>query len=547
MERIIVQHCNSSSCNDDSLVQFLSKNKIENMVSSLSDNSILLCLYSCAIFDKFKSFLYLFSLVESKWMYNHLKSFKIKPFIPKPNEITIDTTTLMERSYYKLITHCLLDSIIFPQKHVRESAVFMNNLHDQINIYKQFINKYPCLQFETTIFRLLPHLYAKSLFEQLNMIPTVELVNGDTNTFNTNTNNNSNTNSNSKKIKQQEVIADIQFDYTKIRINDEFTGNIYQLSPEIAKILSKIFDTYAMLKTTYKDSEDIISAMSSSDLITFFRACGRREYTSWSIGNIIVSHMQDSKEINNMPCLSKEGFFCYYIDIATKQAREIIANIVYQGFGQDLCYRMEDIDVENSDAANDPAWKVKYSFVNYLNKKFVNSEWILINYMIKKSNMKNVFDKLNDDVVNLIFKMIHPLNISESRKTVFVNHDKNDDHDDDEHKIVNVVNNEFGWIEEEIRNKTMYCFDFDFINAEYIVSCNPFFYSLAQRRLKMFGPSFFDGDTIDAMLDSLQDTKLNVVDFVHNWVQQSFNDEYVNKWKKSLQKSQTTTQHVTYL
>ena len=115
---------------------------------------------------------------------------------------------------------------------------------------------------------------------------------------------------------------------------------------------------------------------------------------------------------------SKKGFLNFYTKASCGRPNNVMEDIVFQ----EMAYKLINnkglsVLLESNTNDNDIDLKLlqlKHSFVEYLKNKFVSNEKILIVSMMKKANMfKNKFDKMNDDVLNLILKYLHPLNLNE--------------------------------------------------------------------------------------------------------------------------------------
>ena len=58
-------------------------------------------------------------------------------------------------------------------------------------------------------------------------------------------------------------------------------------------------------------------------------------------------------------------------------------------------------------------YQIERQFVSQLEEKYKKREMILIKYIIEQCRLQQRFDKMNHDISNLIFEMLHPLRIIE--------------------------------------------------------------------------------------------------------------------------------------
>ena len=130
-----------------------------------------------------------------------------------------------------------------------------------------------------------------------------------------------------------------------------------------------------------------------------------------------MMHNQD----NSSKALSKEGFFNAYRKASLEKPTHVINDIVMQGMGYKIIDLKKLNDAVHCKNPNNyqKLLQLRHSFVEYLKDKFISTEKILILSLVKKANMfENRFDRMNDDVLNLIFKHLHPLNLNEKRSAI---------------------------------------------------------------------------------------------------------------------------------
>ena len=113
---------------------------------------------------------------------------------------------------------------------------------------------------------------------------------------------------------------------------------------------------------------------------------------------------------------SKEGFLKFYCKASFDRPTHVIDDIVMQGMGQrliDLKKLDDDINCKNPNNFQQ-LLQLRHSFVKYLKNKFLSNEKMLILSMIKNAYMvENKFENMNDDLLNLILKYLHPLYLNE--------------------------------------------------------------------------------------------------------------------------------------
>ena len=115
---------------------------------------------------------------------------------------------------------------------------------------------------------------------------------------------------------------------------------------------------------------------------------------------------------------TRQGFLNFYKRASYYRPNNVMEDIVFQ----EMAYKLIDKQTlnQNINCKNPNNYQkllqLKHSFVEYLNNKFILNEKMLIKSMIKKASINmynNKFDGMNDDVLNLILKYLHPLNLNE--------------------------------------------------------------------------------------------------------------------------------------
>ena len=111
--------------------------------------------------------------------------------------------------------------------------------------------------------------------------------------------------------------------------------------------------------------------------------------------------------------LFKRNFLEWQLRHAKLYPKQFVWLVESHGYASDLYHKNEEMSgKERFLYKKNDCKQLKHEFVQYLESNFINSEMILIDYIIKQSNMNNVFKKMNDDVKCCILKMLHPLNIT---------------------------------------------------------------------------------------------------------------------------------------
>ena len=135
---------------------------------------------------------------------------------------------------------------------------------------------------------------------------------------------------------------------------------------------------------------------------------------------------------------------------------------------------------------------MRCQFVKQLKEKFVSREMILIQHMINKSNMKDKFSKMNNDIQNLIFKMLHPLNIDE--KDCYVS--------ETNETIRQFWKYTFG--QEHCINTR------DFMNAKYLVFYHSCFKNIIKKLLFL---DCKDETMVEEKMEALKEKRMSMVEF----------------------------------
>ena len=248
------------------------------------------------------------------------------------------------------------------------------NLNYGISLYNKLIDKYPILQFLTSFCRDLPHLYALSLLKQVQTVDLIEQI--------------------------------------PITIENDGNSNLkkWQLTSIGKEIFSSIYDNYASTSRMNVDNDEAL--MTKVDFQNYIDACVgdriRDDSTRSSRIERIIDMYTNGAESEFFP---KRSFLKFYARAAAYGLLSVLPDIVVNGLGYKLCKNNQDLVFETKELAN--KYQIKCQFVSQLEEKFAKREMILIKYMIKKCGLQKRFDKMNDDISNLIFKMLHPLRINE--------------------------------------------------------------------------------------------------------------------------------------
>ena len=358
---------------------------------------------------------------------------------------------------FKLLTHCLIDGImkidslvtddennagifqkcyIFDKEHgvivnpkyederrsnINLAASSESNINETMNklieIYTTLIEKYPSIQFITSELRTLPHLYCLEIssigYENLNLHPLL--------------------------VKQKASAADNK------NVNYDSNKDM-AFSPAFEKIIDQIYDRYngfAKVIDNFKsavvhdqdtnsysndddeDDEDDDydlkfgkNVMSVSDLAQYVQSCIYSFNTTVSV-SVCRRICDEFEPESNGNYITKNGFKRFYKKAAINRCHHVAMDIKKQGLLGMLVNYNSDYDhnynvsgnVSLSTSANEMIQKRK-DFVKLLKKKFIQRERMLIDNIIKQSQMKQRFDTLNDDIKQLIFKHVHPLRLN---------------------------------------------------------------------------------------------------------------------------------------
>ena len=356
------------------------------------------------------------------------------------------------------------------------------NLEYGMNIYKKLINKFPILQFVTPFCRYLAHKYGSILLEQTEMIPLWKHAG-----------------------------------HTRYHICTR--------KQEFRKIIDELYDRYA---TYTNDDDDDELIMTWKDFQNYVRSCGCSPSSSSEerIRRLINFHKPFNQMDTNF--FRRESFFLFYFKAVCDRPEHVKDDIVFQGLGYKLCQPKEDFNFgaqkneliiyesdssenissgdDDKDNDNDDRkdvnvdnkfevenakkmYEMRCKFVNDLSDIFLSRELILINYMIKESDMKDKFSKMNNDIANIIVKMLHPLNLNETNY---------------QHSI----------LDEKLRSHWKYTFGVengkDFFDFEFDLLCQPYFKNIMMDYIKQ---SNQDSQTVDKKIQEMTDNKMNVVQF----------------------------------
>ena len=363
-------------------------------------------------------------------------------------------------------------------------------LNTRIEFYNYLISKYPSIQFVTTFYRYLPHIYGKILLATKTM--------------------------------------------SKLMINDDEESDILVMSPLYQQVMCSIYDSYAgftkliqvdewcMLERIYQsisvsDDDDITTNVMNdnanddenstnendtkigNDEVMNGKGGKNIENVEMSIEDLqhyiisrgsgdseaSIEHCQRICQMNNenehnIQTLTKIGFLTFYADAAIDRPAQVLYDIQEQGqivrfienfescvdINPRLYYdynargytilnnnyndtnNIKNIDNNNSNYDNKidsgtygdvddcdnynldhdimgnlqqfielessestRIYQLKKDFIDQIEERFVINEWMLIDGIIKESKMDKIFSKLNNDIKNMIFKHLHPLEI----------------------------------------------------------------------------------------------------------------------------------------
>ena len=171
-----------------------------------------------------------------------------------PSEVLSQSVSLFSNGFilshkicYKLITHCLLDTLLFDFYYDSASShsikkqerrlIDLNELNYGINLFLNMINNYPCIQFITTFCRELPHRYANNLFEQLKPYSLKRLKKR----FKM-----------GKQLQLNFMLNNNNYDYNDsdaayLASLRQRPSDKYELSPQCKEILARMFDALAVV------------------------------------------------------------------------------------------------------------------------------------------------------------------------------------------------------------------------------------------------------------------------------------------------------------
>lgn len=332
-----------------------------------------------------------------------------------------------------------------------------------MNIYKYLINLYPILQFTTSFCRELPHLYALRLIEK------------------------------------SEVVEIVDVDFTD-SIDDGKNGDESRarlsLSQPVEDACTQLFNKYATNK--HPKTDELV--MSRDDYMCFCCANGKVLSTVSLLEFVTKRVFSTYNQDKNENFLYKDSFFNIYLEPHTKKETGVCHDIFFQGLGHKLCQKKENLsfynyhdDDSNSNGIKRDIYQLRCKFVNDLKETFVSRELILINYMIKISNMEKAFSTINNDIENLIVKMIHPLNINEKDIEISILDDKLRNHWKYNFENVNFFFN-------------------DFVTKDFKLMHQPFFVHLI-KDLAVKYPYGSAPEMIEEMIKKRQDSEMDMVTF----------------------------------
>ena len=376
-----------------------------------------------------------------------------------------------------------------PSCNIITDDITIENLQYGINVYQRLIDKYPILQFVTSFCRELPHMYASSLLDQIEMIPIWKSA---------------------SQVK---------------------AGEGYVVTDQVLNIIRNIYDRFATHKDERKknhndenNENDLNDLNDDGELImtnTDFQNCifacgiGGRSANDEFVAQIIDYHCPTDNinsdnsnvfDIKKNRYFTRDGFEAFYRTACHERVQHVYHDIIFNGLGEKLCQKKENLSFmkigdningykKESDKIKTKKYLMKCQFIDSLKKKFVSRELILIKYMIKQANMVDIFSKMNHDVDSVILKFLHPLNINEK----------------DYHLSI---------LDDKIRNYWKYTFGLeyfiigDFINYPFNLLCQPYFRNLfKQYAKKSHNNDYLINNKVYAIYQDAKDVFINIVQF----------------------------------
>ena len=268
----------------------------------------------------------------------------------------------------------------------------LNVLNQRIQLYTNLINKYPSLQFLTTFYRYLPHIYGKILLSTNNMhslmLPKDE------------------------NIKMGSMQMNSVFKDIMIEIYDMYAGFTDIITKKTKDKHDKDNDCKSNNAESQTDEESTkITAtreMNIADLQHYIVSCDVGK-SSANVQRCTDICRYNNNKSTNVTTLTKDGFLKWYTKAAMNRPKAVINDIEKQGF---LTRLINPIIDENNPLNKDVLFQRKKQYIEQIEQRFIDSEWILIHCMIKKGKMLSTFNRLNNDIKNIIFEHLHPMELT---------------------------------------------------------------------------------------------------------------------------------------
>ena len=433
-------------------------NLLKPLIPQWKKEDMFLCLVCCIGWQKYSLFDFLFSLIKKdetmKYCLNTMVLFgNVIDEIENILGDEINQSKLLRmRSYnYKLLSHCILDGLLYDFYENRGITFDWNKDSIQfeliVDIFSKMLKKYPSIVFLTTFYHYLPHIYINNMPNYLLNDP---LLSQSQSWQATKENEENDKNDKNDLIgKNGNDINDFSTQRIKAK-NDEKK----ELSLHCKQCLIDAFQQFS--------SQD--EYMTSDDMARYITACGGGASSSAEqrLKRIFTQFdTSDNKEDSKKNLLHQNSFCYFYLQACIDRWEHVTADLdVYYNFNEQLCEcfavtnknslcydtklnmivfdRFENFKFHDElhDIDKYLVLKAKYisnykntnsiygKFGQFLNNKIVDYERLLIEYFVNKTNSKN--DNIatnsnksttelyiNKDVCKIILKMLHPMNLME--------------------------------------------------------------------------------------------------------------------------------------
>ena len=185
----------------------------------------------------------------------------------------------------------------------------------------------------------------------------------------------------------------------------------------------------------------------------------KRSVSTSRVNRIFHVHRQADEQNVRDDTLTKKGFLEFYLRACVERQIHARCDIVRNGLGKELI---------NTQFVKDEKYKIRNEFVLYLENKFIESEIILVKYFIKQAKMINIFNTLNNDIINYIIKMFHPL---------MLNNKYNNCND----FTISLINQKIRKFMKYTLNMQM---NFPLIDSDTLLLYQPYFYNILSNQLQ---------------------------------------------------------------